>query len=145
MRVMVFHTTAEVPKMDGPPTPEMLAAFAAMDKFTEELVKAGVFVAAAGLKNTAEAKRVVFEGAKRTIVDGPFTEARELVAGFSIWEVKDMDEAMAWVARVPDPAPGQKGSLEILPFYEAADLAAFMTPEELAAPRDGERGKLGVA
>lgn len=145
MRVMVFHKAAEDIKMDEPPTPEALEAFAAMDRFTEELIKAGVFVAAAGLKNSAEAKRIVFDGASRTVIDGPFAESRELVAGFSIWEVKDMDEAMAWANRVPDPMPGVKGAMEILPFYEAADLAEFMTPEELAAPREGERGKLGVA
>lgn len=145
MRVMVFHTAAGDSQMDGPPTPEMLEMFAAMDRFTEELIKAGVFVAAAGLKNGPETKRITFDGAKRTITDGPFTEGRELIAGFSIWEVKDMDEAMAWVRRAPDPWPGAKGGMEIRPFYEAEDLAAFMTPEELVAPREGERGKLGVA
>ena len=144
MRVMVFAKAAENSKMDGPPTPEMLEAFAAMDRFTEELVKAGVFVAAAGLKNGAEAKRITFDGARRTVIDGPFAESRELVAGFSIWEVKDMDEAMAWAMRAPNVMPG-KSEMEIRPFYEAADLAGFVTPEELAAPRDGERGKLGVA
>ena len=145
MRVMVFAKTAENIKMDGPPTPEALEAFAAMDRFTEELVKAGVFVAGAGLKNSAEAKRIVVDGGpRRTVIDGPFAEARELIAGFSIWEVKDMDEALAWATRSPS-MPGAKGAIEILPFYEAADLAEFVTPEELAAPREGERGKLGVA
>ena len=144
MRVMVFHTTTEDSKMEGPPTPEMLEAFAAMDRFTEELVKAGVFVAAAGLKNNAQAKRIVFDGPRRTVIDGPFAEGRELVAGFSIWEVKDMDEAVAWAKRSPNIMPG-KSEIEIRPFYEAADLAEFMSPEELAAPREGERGKLGVA
>jgi hypothetical protein len=115
-----------------------------MDRFTEELVKAGVFVAGAGLKNSAQAKRIVCEGPGRTVIDGPFAETRELVAGFSIWEVKDMDEAVAWAKRSPNPMPG-KSEIEIRPFYEAADLAEFMTPEELSAPRDGERGKLGVA
>jgi hypothetical protein len=145
MRVMVFAKATEDMKMDGPPTPEMLEAFGAMDRFTEELVKAGVFVAAAGLKNNEQAKRVVFDGPGRTVIDGPFTEVRELVAGFSIWEVKDMDEALAWARRAPDPMPGQKSEMEIRPFYEAADLAEYVTPEELAAPREGERGKLGVA
>lgn len=145
MRVMVFHKSHEAVDMDSPPTPEMLEMFAAMDRFTEELIAAGVFVAAAGLKNGPEARRIVFDGPSRTITDGPFAESRELVAGFSIWEVKDMDEAMAWVRRAPDAPAGMKGGLEILPFYEAEDLAAFMSPEELAAPRDGERGRLGVA
>ena len=143
MRVMVFAKASEDIKMDGPPTPEALEAFAAMDRFTEELVKAGVFVAAAGLKNSAQAKHIVFDGPGRTVIDGPFAEARELVAGFSIWEVKDMDEALAWAKRAPNmPGPSE---MEIRPFYEAADLAEFVSPEELSTPRDGERGKLGVA
>lgn len=141
MRVMLFAKATEDAE-GAPPTAEALEAFAAMDRFTEELVKAGVFVAAAGLKNGAQAKRIVTEGASRTVIDGPFAESRELVVGFSIWEVKDMDEALAWANR----APMMPGEMEIRPFYEAADLAAFVTPEELAAaPRDGERGKLGVA
>lgn len=145
MRVMVFAKMTEGVDMGAGPTPEMLEAFAAMDRFTEELVKAGVFVAAAGLKNDDQAKRVVFDGEERAIIDGPFAETREVIAGFSIWEVKDMDEAMAWARRAPNPAPGAKSEMEIRPFYEAEDLAAFMTPEELAAPRAGDRGKLGVA
>ncbi len=122
------------------PTPEALEAFAAMDRFQEELVAAGVFVAAAGLKPTAESVRITIDGDDCTITDGPFTETREVVAGFSIWEVKDMAEAVAWARRSPMP-----GVMEIRPFYEAADLAAFVSPEELARPREGERGKLGVA
>ena len=144
MRVMVLAKATENSKMDGPPTPEQLEAFAAMDKFIEELVKAGVFVAGAGLQNGAQAKRIVFEGPGRTVIDGPFAETRELVAGFMIWEVKDMDEAVAWAKRSPNIMPG-KSEAEIRPFFEAADLTEFVTPEELAAPRDGDRGKLGVA
>jgi len=141
MRVMVLSKATEGMEL-GEPTPEALEAFAAMDRFTEELVKAGVFVAAAGLKNGAQAKRIVTDGTSRTVIDGPFAESRELVVGFSIWEVKDMDEALAWAKR----APTMPGEMEIRPFYEAEDLAAFVTPEELAAaPREGERGKLGVA
>ena len=143
MRVMVFAKTTDNGKMDGPPTPEQLEASAAMDRFTEELVKAGVFVAAAGLKPSAQGKRISFDGPRRTVIDGPFAETRELVAGFAIWEVKDMDEAMAWAKRSPT-MPG-KSEMEIRPFYEAADLAGFVTPEELSTPREGERGKLGVA
>jgi len=143
MRVMVLSKAAEGMTL-GEPTPEALEAFAAMDRFTEELVKAGVFVAAAGLKNDAHSKRIVLDGPARSIIDGPFAETRELVVGFSIWEVKDMDEAMAWANRAP-VMPGMKGEMEIRPFYEAQDLTEFVTPEELAAPREGERGKLGVA
>jgi len=142
MRVMVLAKATEGMAL-GEPTPEALEAFAAMDRFTEELVKAGIFVAAAGLQNNAQGKRIVSDGASRTVIDGPFAESRELIAGFSIWEVKDMDEAMAWAKRAP-LMPG-KTEMEIRPFYEAADLAAFITPEELANPRTGDRGKLGVA
>ena len=141
MRVMVFGKASEDNGTSAPPTAE---AFAAMDRFTEELVKAGVLVAGAGLKNSAQAKRIVFDGPGRTVIDGPFAESRELVAGFSIWEVKDMDEAMAWAKRGPNLGPG-RSEVELRPFLEAADLAEFLTPEELSTPRDGERGKLGVA
>lgn len=144
MRVMVFVKSSEDGNSGMEPTPEALEAFRAMDAFTEELVQAGVFVAAAGLKNGAESRRVVFEGEQRRIIDGPFAEARELIAGFSIWEVRDMDEAMAWAQRCPNPTPG-RSEIEIRPFFEAEDLAGFVTPEEMAAPRDGERGTLGVA
>ena len=136
MRVMVLAKATDGMSI-GEPTPEMVAAFAAMDRFTEELVKAGVFVAAAGLKNDAQSKRVVSDGASRTVIDGPFAESRELIAGFSIWEVKDMDEAVAWVKRCPNPMPGPS-EIEIRPFYEMEDLAGVLTPEVA-------RVKLGAA
>ena len=141
MRVMVFVKATEDSDKGVPPTAE---AFEAMDRFTEELVKAGVFVAAAGLKPAAQARRIAFDGASRTVIDGPFAETRELVVGFSIWEVKDMDEAVAWAKRSPNPMGG-RSEIEIRPFLEAADLAEFLTPEELSTPRDGTRGELGVA
>jgi hypothetical protein len=135
MRVMVFGNAG-----DGtPPTQE---AFAAMDRFTEELVEAGILVAGAGLQNSTQARRITSDGSTSKVIDGPFAETRELVAGFMIWEVKDIDEAVAWATR--NPLLGPSG-LEIRPFYEVEDLAGFMTSEELAAPRDGERGRLGVA
>ena len=139
MRVMVFGIATEDSERGAPPTAE---AFAAMDRFTEELVEAGVLVAGAGLKPTDQGKRILFDGPDRTLIDGPFAETKELIAGFSIWEVKDMDEAVAWAKRSPNTGPG---TMEIRPFYEAADLAEFLTPEELSTPREGERGKLGVA
>ncbi len=141
MRVMVFGKATDGSEKSAPPTKE---AFAAMDQFTEELVKAGIMVAGAGLQNNAQAKRITSDGSGSKVIDGPFAETRELVAGFSIWEVKDMDEAVAWAKRSPNPMPG-KSEIEIRPFYEAADLAEFMTPEERSAPRGGDRGKLGVA
>ena len=144
MRVMVFMKATEDSEKGLDPTPEAREAFEAMDRFTEELVQAGVFVAGAGLKPSAKAKRIAFDGARRTVIDGPFAEARELIAGFAIWEVRDMDEAVAWAKRCPNPMPGPS-EIEIRPFFEAADLADFVTPEELSTPRGGERGKLGVA
>ena len=118
MRVMVFGKVTQDSEKGEPPTAE---AFAAMDRFTEELVKAGVFVAGAGLKNTDQAKRIIFDGPGRTVIDGPFAQARELVAGFWLWQVKDMDEAVAWVKRCPNPMRGPS-EIEIRPLYELADL-----------------------
>jgi len=132
MRVMVFVKAGEDTENGVPPAAE---AFAAMDRFTEELVNAGVLVAGAGLKPSASAKRILVDGAARTVIDGPFAEMREMVAGFSIWEVKDMDEALAWARRCPN-IMAVPSAVEIWPFIEA---------EDLAAPRDGERSRLGVA
>jgi hypothetical protein len=140
MRVMVIMKATQDSENGVPPTAE---AFAAMDRFNDELVAAGVMIAGAGLKPSAHAKRVVVDGAQRTVVDGPFAETRELIAGFSIWEVADMDEALAWAKRCPDTTGPTV--VELRPFFEAADFAELMSPEQLAAPRDGERGKLGVA
>ena len=140
MRVMVFVKATEGSENAEPPTME---AFEAMEKFTEELVQAGVMVAGAGLKSTAESKRIVFDGPSHTIIDGPFTEAHEIVAGFSIWEVKDMDEAVAWATRSPKVMSG-RSEIEIRPFIEAADMAQMLSLEP-EAPHGGTRGKLGVA
>lgn len=141
MRVMVIAKATEDTEKGIPPTAE---AFAAMDRYTEELVQAGVMVAGAGLKPSAQGKRIVFDGTRRQVVDGPFAETRELIAGFSIWQVKDLDEAVAWAERWPQVAAGAC-EIEIRPFFEAADLAEFLTPEELTKPREGARGQLGVA
>jgi hypothetical protein len=114
-----------------------------MGRFNEELVKAGVMLAGDGLKPTAQAKRVAFDGPRREVIDGPFAETRELVAGWWIWEVRDMDEAVAWVKRCPNPMPGPS-EIEIRPFYEMADFAEVLTPE-LSALHQGTREKLGGA
>ncbi|MEX1827472.1 YciI family protein [Luteibacter sp. CQ10] len=139
MRVMVFVLATPESEAGAPPAPEM---FEAMDRYNDELVEAGVMVAAAGLKPSVNGKRVAFDGAGRTVIDGPFAETRELVAGFWIWNVKDMDEAVAWVKRCPNPMPGPS-KIEIRPYYEYEDLAEFLPPG--STPHDGERGKLGVA
>jgi hypothetical protein len=141
MRVMVFGMANEGIEQGEPPTAE---AWAAMDRFTEELAEAGVLVAAAGLKPTSAGKQLLFDGDEVTVIDGPFTEAKEVVAGFQIWEVKDMDEAVGWAKRSPNPNSGP-GRMQIRPFFEVEDIAEYLTPEDLANPRQGERAKLGVA
>jgi hypothetical protein len=134
MRVVVFVKATEDSEKGILPTAELLEA---MGKFNDELVKAGIMLAGAGLKPTTQAKRVAFDGPGRTVIDGPFAETRELVAGFWLWEVKDMDEAVAWVKRCPNPMPGPS-EIEIRPFYEMADFAEILTPEVA-------REKLGAA
>ena len=102
--------------------------FEAMGKFNEELVNAGIMVSGDGLKPSSAGKRVHFDGTKRAVTDGPFKATEELVAGFWIWNVKDMDEAVEWVKRCPNPMPGPS-DIEIRPFYEATDFEALMTPD----------------
>ena len=119
MRVMVLVKSTDDSEKGGLPTAELLGA---MGKFNEELVKAGILLAADGLKPSSEGKRVGFDGPGRTVVDGPFAATHELVAGFWLWNVKDMDEAVAWVKRCPNPMPGPS-EIEIRPLYEMADFA----------------------
>jgi hypothetical protein len=107
------------------PTQEL---FAAMGKYNEELVKAGIMLAGDGLKPSSKGKRVHFSGSQRTVIDGPFAETRELIAGYWIWQVRSMDEAVEWARRCPNPMPGDS-DLEIRPFYEAEDFGAEFTPE----------------
>jgi hypothetical protein len=125
---MVFVKATEDSERGIDPTPETTAMFEAMGKFNEELVNAGVMVSGDGLKPSSAGKRIAFDGASRAVIDGPFAETRELVAGFWIWEVKDMDEAVAWAKRCPNPMPGPS-ELEIRPFYEVEDFGDVLTPE----------------
>ena len=118
MRVMVIVKATEDSEKGILPTPELLAA---MGKFNEELAQAGILRAADGLKPSSAGKRVAFHGSRRMVMDGPFTETKEVIAGFWLWEVKDMDEAVAWVKRCPNPMPGPS-EIEIRPLYEMADL-----------------------
>lgn len=99
-----------------------------MGQYNEELVKAGVMVGGDGLHPTSKAKRVRFSKGRRTVIDGPFTEAKELLAGFWIWEVKSMDEAVEWVKRCP-ALPDEESEIEIRPIFEAADFGDAYTPE----------------
>jgi hypothetical protein len=121
MRVMVLVKATEDSEKGFVRTPENLAMLEAMGKFNEELISAGIMRAGDGLKPSSHGKRVAFDGPARTVIDGPFSATRELVAGFWIWEVKDLDEAVAWVKRCPNPMPGPT-EIEIRPLYEMADL-----------------------
>ena len=140
MRGMVFVKATADSEAGDLPTTEM---FEAMGKYNEELVKAGIMKDGDGLKPSKEGKRVVFDGADRIVVDGPFPITQELVAGYWIWEVKDIDEAIAWVKRAPNPMPGPS-EIEIRPFYEAADFGENLTPE-IAEREEKLREKLGQA
>src|SRR6478672_5235798 len=128
MRVMVFVKATEDSEKGILPTTETTKMFEAMGRFNEELRNAGVLLAGDGLKPSSQGKRVAFDGPGRRVIDGPFAETRELVAGFWLWEVKDMEEAVAWVKRCPNPMPGPS-EIEIRPFYEMADLQEYLTPE----------------
>jgi hypothetical protein len=119
------------------PSTEMLAA---MGAYNEELVKAGVMISGEGLHPSSKGKRVRLSGGKQTIVDGPFPETEKLVAGYWIWNVKSMDEALAWVRRIPDPMPGEEAEIEIRPVFEAEDFGAQLTPE-LRAQEDRLRAE----
>ena len=125
MRVIVLVKATKDSEAGIMPPTEL---FEAMGRFNEELIDAGIMRAGEGLKPSAEGKRVAFDGASRTVIDGPFAQTNELVAGFWLWEVKDMAEAVAWVKRCPNPMMGPS-EIEIRPFYEMADFAGALTPE----------------
>jgi hypothetical protein len=135
MRVLVLVKATEDSEKGAPPAPGTIEA---MGKFNIELHQAGVLVLAEGLKPTAHARRVAFDGPGRTVIDGPFAETRELVAGFWLWEVKDMDEAVAWVKRCPNPMPGPS-EIEIRPLFDVAEIEAFLTPEAAQARAEAKR------
>jgi len=113
-----------------PPTEKQLAAMGKLGKFNEELVKAGVMLAVEGLHPSSKGKRVTFAGSKKTVVDGSFAEMKELIAGFWLWQVKSMEEAIEWVRRCPNPLPDEETIIEIRPVFEADDFNEF-TPELL--------------
>jgi hypothetical protein len=121
MRVMVLVKATEDSEKGLFPTAQMTEMLAAMGRYNEALAKAGILRAADGLKPSSHGKRIAFDGTGRTVIDGPFAATRELVAGFWLWEVKDMDEAVAWVKRCPNPMPGPS-EIEIRPLYEIADF-----------------------
>ncbi len=145
MRVMVIVKATKESEAGEMPGTEMIAA---MGKFNEELVKAGVMRAGEGLHPSARGKRVRFSGSQRSVVDGPFAATSELIAGFWLWQVKSMDEAVEWVRRCPNPMDGDS-EIEIRQVFEAEDFGEAFTPElreqeeRLRAEVDKQAGKTG--
>jgi len=128
MRVIVFVKATPESEAQSYAPGEMERMFTEMGNYNEELVKAGIMLAGEGLLPSATGKRVRFSGTSRTVVDGPFTEAKELVAGYWIWRVQSMDEAVEWAKKCPNPT-GQEGELEIRQIGEMEDMGAELTPE----------------
>jgi hypothetical protein len=125
MRVMVIVKADEDSEAGVLPSQELLAE---MGKYNEQLVKAGVMLAGEGLQSSSRGKRVRFAGSRRTVIDGPFAETKELIAGFWLLQVKSIDEAVEWVKRAPNPFPGKESEIEIRPLFEADDFGAEFTP-----------------
>ena len=138
MRVMVLVKATKDSEAGIMPSTELLLA---MGKYNEALVDAGIMLSGDGLHPSSRGKRVAFDGANRIVTDGPFAETKEVVAGFWIWQVKDMAEAIEWVKRCPNPMPGPS-EIEIRPIFEAADFGDAMTPE-VSEREQRTREKLG--
>jgi hypothetical protein len=136
MRVMVLVKATAESEAGTLPSRELLEA---MGRFNQDLVSAGIMQAGEGLHPSSKGKRVAFDGPNRTVIDGPFPHTRELVAGFWVWEVKDLADAVEWVKRCPNPMPGPS-EIEIRPVFEAADFGEALTPE-LATQEDQLRRK----
>jgi hypothetical protein len=126
MRVIVFVKATQNSEAGAPPSQEL---FEQMTRYNEELVKAGIMLSGDGLQPSRRGKRIVFDGSEPTVVDGPFAETKELVAGFWVWKVKSIEEAVEWARRCPNPMPGETGVLEIRPVYELDDFGEGLTPE----------------
>ena len=125
MRVMVIVKASPESEAGEMPSEQLLTE---MGAFNEELVKAGIMLAGEGLHPSSRGKRIAFSGTKRTVIDGPFAETKELIAGFWLWQVKSMDEAVEWAKRCPNPMMSDS-ELEIRPVFEAEDFGAEFTPE----------------
>jgi hypothetical protein len=125
MRVMVIVKATKDSEAGTMPSEQLLTE---MGKYNEELAKAGIMLAGEGLHPSSKSKRVRFNGPNRTVIDGPFSETKELIAGYWLWQVKSMDEAVAWIRKCPNPMPGES-EIEIRPVFEAADFGAAYTPE----------------
>ncbi len=137
MKVMVLVKATRDSEDGVMPTPELISA---MGEFNESLVRAGVMLAGEGLKPSREGKRVQFSGSARRVVDGPFAETKELVAGFWLWQVRSIDEAVEWAKRCPNPMPTDC-EIEIRPLYGLEDFGDALTPEQRAREAD-QRARL---
>ena len=126
MRVMVLIKATEQSEAGEMPSEQLLSE---MTAFNEELVKAGAMLAGDGLHPSSAGARVVFSGSERKVIDGPFTETKELLAGYWVWQVRSLDEAIEWVKRIPDPMPVSESIVEIRPVFEADDFGEELTPE----------------
>ncbi len=126
MKVMVIVKATKSSEAGVMPSEKLLAE---MGNYNEELVKAGIMLGGDGLHPSAKGKRIGFSGNKRTVIDGPFAETKELIAGYWVWQVKSMDEAVEWARRCPSPMPDEEGVLEIRPIFEADDFGKEFTPE----------------
>jgi len=126
MRVMVMIKATPNSEAGAAPTEQLATE---MTRFNEALVQAGIMVGGDGLKPTSKGKRVRFSGDRRLVIDGPFAETKEVIAGYWIWQVKSMDEAIEWVRRCPHPMPGEDTEIEIRPLYEMEDFGDAFTPE----------------
>ena len=126
MRFMIIVKASKDSEAGKLPSQELLTA---MGKYNEELVKAGIMLAGEGLHPTSKGARVRFSGDRRTVLDGPFPETKDLVAGFWLWQVKSKEEAIEWVKRCPNPMPGTEAEIEIREVFEAEDFGAELTPE----------------
>lgn len=133
MRFMVIVKASQDSEAGVLPTPD---EFETMGKFNEELVDAGVLLAADGLQSSAKGARIYFEGDKRTVVDGPFAETKELIAGYWLVEMKSLEECVEWFRRCPCPSPGVQTNIEIRRVFEAEDFGENFTPERQAAVED---------
>ena len=126
MKIMVIVKATRNSEAGVMPSEALLAE---MGTYNEELVKAGIMLAGDGLHPSGKGKRIKFSGTKRSVVDGPFTEAKELIAGYWVWQVRSMEEAVEWARRCPDPMPGEDAELELRPIFEASDFGTALTPE----------------
>jgi len=126
MKVMVIVKATKNSEAGVMPSEQLLTE---MGKYNEELVKAGIMLGGEGLHPSAKGKRIKMSGGKRTVVDGPFKQTTELIAGYWLWQVRSMEEAIEWARRCPDPMPGEDAELEIRPVFEAEDFGKEFTPE----------------